>query len=109
MEDIIGEATPTKRYFTKKFVSEIAIQLVFPYPGNDMLVFIPCLAESGHKYVCYFSSDLILIFMFVRIYGLIRHLERYHEFTDMHAKKICRAHGFHSGRMFTVKCELFYH
>ena len=45
--------------------------------------------------------------MFVRIYGLIRHLERYTEFTDMNSKKICRdKFGFTSGRLFTIKCEL---
>lgn len=75
----------------------------------ESLVFIPCLANSGHKYVCYFSSDLILVFMFVRFYGFIRHLERYHEFTDINSKKICQENfNFKSGRMFTIKCELAY-
>ena len=47
--------------------------------------------------------------MFVRLYGFIRHLERYHEFTDINSKKICQERfGFKSGRMFTIKCELYY-
>ena len=50
-----------------------------------------------------------MIFMFLRMYGLIRHFERYHEFTDLNSKEVCRAHGFASGRMFTMKCELYYH
>jgi len=47
--------------------------------------------------------------MFVRFYGLLRHLERYHEFTDNNSKKICQERfNFKSGRMFTIKCELYY-
>lgn len=86
---MIGEKVDPLRFFTWKFVLECCSQLIFPYPERDNLVFIACLANSGHKYVCYFSSDLILVFMFVRFYGLIRHLERYHEFTDINSKKIC--------------------
>lgn len=70
---------------------------------------MPQLASSHVKYVPYFLSDLIMIFMFLRIYGLIRHYERYHEFTDLNSKAVCRSFGFESGRMFTVKCELYYH
>lgn len=90
MDDMIGEGIERRTFWSTKYVVECASQCIFPYPGRDPLVFIPCLANSGHKYVCYFSSDLIVVFMFVRIYGLIRHLERYHEFTDMNSKKICR-------------------
>ena len=98
-----------KKYFSKKLAMDVLMQMVFPYPGYESLVFMPCLANSGHKYVCYFSSDLVMIFMISRIYGILRHIERYHSFTDMQSKKICRNHGFDSGRMFTIKCELYYH
>jgi len=109
MTDLIGGTIEGKKYFTKKFVMDVMMQLVFPYPGNESLIFVPCLANSGHKYVCYFSSDLVMIFMLTRIYGILRHLERYYSFTDMQSKKICRSHGFDSGRMFTIKCCLYYH
>ena len=69
---------------------------------------MPQLRSSEVNYVAYYLSDLIMIFMFLRIYGLIRHWERYHEFTDLYSKEVCRSHGFTSGRMFTMKCELFY-
>ena len=107
MEDMIENQIHRRRFWRPDYVLECASQCIFPYPGRDPLIFIPCLANSGHKYVCYFSSDLIVVFMFVRIYGLIRHLERYTEFTDMNSKKICRdKFGFTSGRLFTIKCEL---
>lgn len=106
---MIGEKVNPLKFWTSKFVLECISQCIFPYPSHESLVFIGCLANSGHKYVCYFSSDLILVFMFVRFYGLIRHLERYHEFTDINSKKICQERfNFKSGRMFTIKCELYY-
>lgn len=89
MEQIIGEKVKPVKFFTTKFILECVSQMVFPYPNRESLFFIPCLANSGHKNVAYFSSDFILVFMFVRFYGLIRHLERYHEFTDINSKKIC--------------------
>ena len=36
----------------------------------------------------------------------IRHYERYHEYTDLDSKAICRSFGTPGGRMFAVKCEL---
>ena len=55
----------------------------------------------------YFLSELTLIFMFVRFYAVVRHFERYHEFTDLYSQKICRSRfGFKSGRLFTFKCEM---
>lgn len=81
---------PRRTFWSWKYILECVSQCIFPWPCMDSLIFIPCLANSGHKYVCYFSSDFIIVFMFVRIYGLIRHLERYLEFTDMQSKRICR-------------------
>ena len=49
-----------------------------------------------------------MIFMFWRVYTVLRHLERYHEFTDMYSKKICRTYGFQPGRVFTLKIELLF-
>lgn len=58
------------------------------------------------KHVPYFLADFIVIFMFVRLHALLRHWERYHDYTDLFAKKVCRQHGVWSGRMFTFKCEI---
>lgn len=44
--------------------------------------------------------------MFYRIYQVVRHYERYHEFTDLESKAICRRFGVYNGRMFSLKCEL---
>jgi len=44
--------------------------------------------------------------MFVRLIAVMRHWERYHAYTDLYAKKICRHYHVPSGRMFTFKCEI---
>ena len=44
--------------------------------------------------------------MFWRTYTVLRHFERYHEYTDSYSKKIGRTFGFFPGRMFTLKIEL---
>ena len=49
-----------------------------------------------------------MIFMFWRVYTVLRHLERYHEYTDLYSNKICRTYGFIPGRMFTLKIELLH-
>ena len=45
-------------------------------------------AQTSHVLsVTYFVSDIFVIFMFIRIYFVVRHLERYHSFTDVYSKK----------------------
>ena len=80
--------------------------MIFPYPFYETIIFMPQLSSSGVKHVPYFLSEFIIIFMFVRVYAVIRFLERYHEFTDLYSQKICRSYGFRSGRMFAFKCEI---
>ena len=67
---------------------------------------MPQLQSSGVKHVPYFFSDLVIICMFVRIFMIVRHYERYHEFTNLESKAICRRFGFNGGKMFTIKAEL---
>ena len=45
--------------------------------------------------------------MFVRIYFVIRHAERYHEFTDVYSKKIFQSvYGFEASGLFVLKYEI---
>lgn len=106
MQRMITDNVPRKPFFTSKFVLECISQMIFPYPFWNTIIFMPQLASSHVDYVPYFFSDFVTIIMFVRLYALIRHWERYHTFSDLYAKKICRHHGVWSGRMFTFKCEL---
>ena len=47
-----------------------------------------------------------MLFMFWRLYTVLRHFERYHEYTDSYSKKVCRTFGFYPSRMMTLKIEL---
>lgn len=65
-------------------------------------------AQTSHVLsVTYFVSDIFVIFMFIRIYFVVRHLERYHSFTDVYSKKIFKAvYGFEPDGLFTLKYEI---
>lgn len=106
MKRMVADNVPRKAFFTKKFVLECVSQMIFPYPFYNTIIFMPQLASSHVDYVPYFLSDFIIIFMFVRLIAVMRHWERYHAYTDLYAKKICRHYGVWSGRMFTFKCEI---
>jgi|TARA_B110000285_G_C15096660_1_gene602416 hypothetical protein len=103
---MMADRVARKSFFTRKFVLECISQMIFPYPFYNTLMFMPQLASSKVDYVPYFLSDFIIIFMFVRLIAVMRHWERYHAYTDLYAKKICRHYGVWSGRMFTFKCEI---
>ena len=63
---------------------------------------------SRTNYVdCYYLiSDFILIFMFLRLFFVIRAIFNYNIFTDVYAKKLCRSYGFTAGQRFTFKSIL---
>ena len=108
MGTLIDHQVSRHKFFSKSFFILVTLQFLFPWPYYDGLWFMPQLASSKVATVPYFSSDMLLIIMFLRCYSLIRHYERYHEFTDCHSKAICRRFGVPGGRMFAIKCELKY-
>lgn len=98
---------PNDQFFTKDFFFECFIQCIFPWPYFYQELFMKQLAPASVNYVVYFISDLFIIFMFVRIYFVIRHIERYHDFTDVYSKKIFKSvYGIEQGGLFVVKYEI---
>ena len=57
-----------------------------------------------HTY--YLISDFILIFMFLRLFFVVRAIFNYNIFTDVYAKKLCKSYGFTAGQRFTFKSVL---
>lgn len=93
--------------FNSGFWAEVVILAIFPWPYFDKIVFMRQFATAGVDYVAYFVGDLLLIIMFFRIYACVRHMERYHEFTDIYSKKICQSYyGFVPSRLFSIKIEM---
>jgi len=56
--------------------------------------------------VTYFSSELLLAVMCLRITLLIRTFFNYSMYTDAFSKKLCKSYGFSAGARFTLKCQL---
>ena len=56
--------------------------------------------------VFYLVSDFILVFMFFRIFFVIRAVFNYNMYTDVFAKKLCRSYGFTANVRFTFKSLL---
>ena len=56
--------------------------------------------------VYYLSSDFILVFMFFRLFFVMRAVFNYSMYTDVFAKKLCRSYGFTANVRFTYKSLL---
>ena len=56
--------------------------------------------------VYYLSSDFILVFMFLRLFFVMRAVFNYSMYTDVFAKKLCRSYGFTANVRFTYKSLL---
>ena len=54
----------------------------------------------------YLASDLITVFMFVRVFFVIRAVFNYNLFTDLYSKKLCKSYGFTANVRFAYKCLL---
>jgi hypothetical protein len=87
-EESFFNISPSK-FWDDGFVWECLFYCIFPWPGYDKIIAMKQLAPAAVNHVDYFLTDLLIIVMFFRFYGIIRHLERYHEFTDIFSKQIC--------------------
>ena len=103
---MVSNTIPEHTYFRWGMIKRLCVQFIFPWPCVEYVILIPQLQSSGVKYVPYFLSDLLMIFMFYRMYQVLRHYERYHEYTDLDSKAVCRRFNTPGGIMFAIKCEL---
>ena len=62
--------------------------------------------KSSTVRVYYLSSDFILVFMFLRLFFVLRAVFNYSMYTDVFAKKLCRSYGFTANVRFTYKSLL---
>ena len=94
-------------FFDDSFIWECLFYCIYPWPGYDKIIAMRQLAPASVDHVDYFLTDLLIIIMFFRVYGVIRHIERYHEFTDIFSKQICKTvYNFVPSRLFSIKIEL---
>ena len=56
--------------------------------------------------VRYLLGDFILVFMFLRVFFIVRALFNYNIYQDMYSTKLCRSYGFTANTRFSYKCML---
>ena len=79
--------------------------ILVPIPFYDRYIVLNC---SG-KDTVYLLSEFMLVFMFNRIYFLIRSMLNYGQFMNPYAKKLCKSYGFDNSISFTIKSNLQLH
>lgn len=91
-----------KRFISLKLVIDTIICLICPLPFYETLVVVSQYVsdESEPIQALYCLSDFILIFMFTRIYIILRNAFNHTEFSDPYAKLHCERHGFTANTRF---------
>mmetsp|Transcript_46211 Transcript_46211/g.61196 ORF Transcript_46211/g.61196 Transcript_46211/m.61196 type:complete len:247 (+) Transcript_46211:340-1080(+) len=109
-EVIEADGFKRRSWFQTSFWLEAAIFLVCPIPFRDwsyQFEFIDIANGRNSKLkVYYLLSDFILVFMFLRIYYVVRAVFNYNMYMDSFAKKLCRSYGFTANVRFTFKALL---
>ena len=98
-----NEVKHRKRLFRRNLFMEIAMLMVCPIPFFDMYI---TLHSKDKKEVYILLSDIILAFMLVRTFFLVRTCVNYTVYTDAYSKKLCKSYGFDAGVRFTFKCMI---
>ena len=105
-EEIVTSGLKRRVWFQASFWYECLIFLICPIPFNDWLMKFEFGVADTSATVYYLSSDFILVFMFFRIFFVIRAVFNYNMYTDAIAKKLCRSYGFTANVRFTFKALL---
>jgi hypothetical protein len=98
-----------RTWFSNRFWIEAICLMICPIPYWDQYFHIEALNitnRSEQLKVYYLVSDLILVFMFVRVFFVVRAVFNYNLFTDLYSKKLCRSYGFTANLRFAYKCLL---
>jgi hypothetical protein len=96
-------------WFRSSFWAEALIFLIQPIPYYDILIPVQAIDINNKTTtitVWYLLSDFLLVFMWLRIYFVVRAIFNYNRFTDVHAKKLCKSYGFTANVRFTFKSML---
>ena len=97
----------TSSFFDDGSIWECLLYCIFPWPNFERIFTMQQLAPAAVDHVDYFLTDLFIIVMFGRIYYVMRHWERYHEFTDVYSLQVCKTvYDFVPTHLFPVKIEL---
>lgn len=98
-----------KPYCSYNLIMDLIILLVQPIPYVDFkITFYEYLyMENNHFHHKipgdYLLSDFILLFMFLRVYLVVRNIFNHSQFSDPYAKLHCERYGFTANNRFVYK------
>ena len=92
----------TKRFVSFTLIIDSVICLVCPIPFFERIITVKqnVINYTQPLDAGYLLSDFILMFMFTRLYILIRNVFNHTEFSDPYAKLHCERYGFTAGTRF---------
>lgn len=105
-----------KRTFNKNLLLEVLLLSILPYPylkGGFSLSQPKNLSNCGDCNetieLCYTYSEIIYVFMFVRLWFLLRALFNFTPYQDDHARYYCSRTGTKANVRFSIRCMMKTH
>lgn len=106
----------SKSLFTAKFLLELSILLIFPYPlvSGSYTYHQSLLSESSEARdnripLCYTYAEFLYSFTFFRLFFLFRTLLNYTPYQDNHARSQCSSFSTKANLRFSVKSMMQAH
>lgn len=110
---IFGEL---KRFISLRLVTELVVLSIFPYPHirGKLLYPQPNTEEKNEDYsynirVCYNISEFLYVFMFARLFFILRSVFNFTLYQDAHARFYCAKYGQKANVRFAIRCMMKSH
>lgn len=105
-----------KTTLNRNLAFEVGLLCVFPYPyiRGGFFITQPLVgAENGYSNntvsVCYNFSEILYVFMYVRLWFLLRALFNFTPYQDDHARYYCSRTGTKANVRFSIRCMMKTH
>jgi hypothetical protein len=98
-----------RRSFRTSFWLEVCIFLINPIPYYNPIITSSAFDVQDRQdkiTIYYLLSDFITVFMWIRVYFIVRAFFNYSIYTDTYAKKVAKNYGVSAGVRFTYKCYI---
>ena len=90
-----------QKLLTPQLIAEVLVLCLSPIPYFD--AYVPFEAKTG-KTGHYLLSEIMVAFMWLRMYFLIRTVFNYSIYSDALSKKICKSYGVDANVRYIIKC-----
>lgn len=86
----------------QSLVVEFILVIIAPYPGLDKIQYHEY-NKTYDTYLTYDLNDILLFFIFIRTYLLIRYILIMTHFNNPRSQRICSMNGCEADTMFAIK------